>query len=302
MNERQVSVGVDIGGTTTEAAVVGVDRRVLGVATVPTSRGPEGVLDSVTRATGAALQSAGRCWADAASCGVGVPGLVNPERGLVEMSVNLDLEQVHLVRLLEAAVPVPVLLDNDVNMAAIGASLVLDLPSTSLTFLNVGTGIRAAHVIDGVVLRGATNRAGELGHVGHPSGTHRCPCGQFDCPEVLHGGGAVRPYLTDASGTESTLAPSLVAQKRAELVDGLADVISLVAIAYDPQWIVAGGGVVTHASWLVPAVRARLTDRASHSPFLEAMSIHSRLVPLPAGSHAATLGAAFAGQAAKSAP
>ena len=94
------------------------------------------------------------------SIGIGIPGQVDPATGLVRTAVNLGISELDLGPRLTAALGLPVTVDNDVKAAALGAANHLGLADGDLAYLNFGTGVAAAAVVHGRLVRGHGNLAG----------------------------------------------------------------------------------------------------------------------------------------------
>ena len=151
------AIGLDIGATKTLGVLVDGQGRVLEQVRESTEPGPAGVVRTVELVV-AHLGAA-------SSVGVGIPGLVDVERGAVKHAVNLGLDGVWvpLREQLEQRLGVPVQVENDVNVATLGAVALSGI--RDLVYLSIGTGLAAGVVLDGTLRRGATGAAGEIGHV-----------------------------------------------------------------------------------------------------------------------------------------
>ncbi|WP_159794530.1 ROK family protein [Puerhibacterium puerhi] len=309
-----VRIGVDVGGTTVHAVAVGPDDVVLAEHRMPTRRGAEAVVRDIVAAAAAVAPGVAREDAQGASdalssrgvvaVGLGVPGLVDRRTGRVRAAVNLGLDDVALGPLVARGVGVPVVVENDVNAAALGAARVVG-ETDSLALLNVGTGIAAGLVHEGRVVRGANGFAGELGHLpAHPT-ARPCPCGQRGCLETVASGMALSRDWPVASGHPAVdlLAAVRAGRPRAievwtRFVDAVGLAAQAVATAYDPAVIVLGGGLSALGEPFRDGVCAALDSRAAHSPFLRSMAVAGRVVLLPASPPVAPLGAAAVAQVA----
>lgn len=286
-------VGVDVGGTKTLALALADDGTVLDVRVRPTVPGPRGVLDTAERA---AAEVAGG--ARPRSVGVGIPGVV--DGGTVRGAVNLGLDTLDLGAALAARTGVPVGVENDVKASALGAAERYCGPggAGTLAYLNVGTGIGTAAVMDGRVLRGARGWAGELGHLVLDPDGDPCGCGQRGCLEAVAGGGALSRRLAaldpPAHLRDLCTAPALVAE-RDRVTAALVHLITATALAHDPDVLALGGGVPAHATGLVDRVLAALGAAAAGSPFLAGLALADRVRPVPEDWPVAALGAALVG-------
>ena len=157
------AIGLDIGATKTLGVLVDEQGRVVEQVREATEPGPDGVVrtaELVVAHLGAAADGP-----RAVSVGLGIPGLVDVERGVVKHAVNLGLDGawVPLRDELERRLGLPVAIENDVNVATLGAVALSGI--RDLVYLSIGTGLAAGLVLDGQLRRGASGAAGEVGHV-----------------------------------------------------------------------------------------------------------------------------------------
>jgi glucokinase len=298
-----VVAGLDVGGTKTLAvAVDAATGTVLATVRRPTGGGGVGLLAS-TRAVLTALAAAAGLPADGfAAVGVGVPGLVDRAAGTVRHAVNLGLgaDPVGLADHLAEATGTPVVVDNDVNLAALGGAVALGCRG-DLAYLSVGTGLAAGLLLGGRIRRGAHGAAGEIGHL--PIDPHGpvCECGQRGCLEALASGAAIAARWPVGDGEVAATAALLAAAAAGdpaaravldEVAGNLAGAVALLAQTVDPEVIVLGGGVADAGPGLLDAVRAALHRRAAMSPVLTAIDLADRVALVPDGVPAGALGAA----------
>lgn len=305
---EKFAAGVDIGGTKTLAVALGEGRRVLAQVRIPTGGGGRLVVDSAVEAVRRVAERAGLQPGDFRVVGVGAPGLVEPASGAVSHAVNLGVgaTDLRLGASLGRRLGVPVVVENDVNAAALGAAHVLGLGDADLAYLSIGTGLAAGLVLGGRVRRGARGAAGEIGHVPVDPAGPRCPCGQRGCLETLASGSAVDAAWPVSDGVAPAVALFAAAAAREpravrvrDAVAGhLAAAVRLLVLTCDVETVVLGGGVAEVGPPLVEAVAAALRRQAVGSPFLAALELPSRVAVLPAESPVAAVGAALAGVAA----
>ena len=121
----------------------------------------------------------------AAVC-LGIPGLVNPFTGIVGLAPNIGLKNVNIKKMLEAELPFPILIENDVNIGALGIkNFGVGKKSKNLLAVFVGTGIGGGIIIDGKLYRGSDFAAGEIGHILVDKDGPVCGCGRKGCFEAL---------------------------------------------------------------------------------------------------------------------
>lgn len=294
-----LSLGIDIGGTKADGLVLDVADRVLAQRVLPTAPTAEGVRQTVVEVARALADDLRVTPESFTSVGLGIPGLVDHAHGIVETAVNLGIARCDLAGLLATDFSVPVRVENDLKATALGAGLVLGQPARDLAYVNLGTGLSAAAMSNGQLVRGLRNGAGEIGHLAIDPAGEPCGCGQRGCLETVLGGQYLAPRLAaqglslgDLDRDQRTAA----AVERNRIVAALATALTLVVIAYDSTAIALGGGVVAAAPWLRGAVTGELRRRAVDSAFLRGLAVHDRLVTLPAGSPVAAIGAALVGR------
>ncbi len=289
-------IGIDVGGTTTEGVLLAGDGTIVAALAAPTPRGA-GIADAVV---GMVRALAGRSEGDAArSVGIGIPGLVDTGTGEVREALNLDVRRLALGSLVAHAVGLPVRVDNDVKATALGAAAWLGDRGASLGYLNIGTGVAAAAVERGFVLRGLHNSAGEIGHLIVRDDGPRCACGARGCVEALVGGralGARLAAMNPAVGLEDLFRvpypPASLLAEQTSASRGLAAAIRAIGLLWGSETIVLGGGVVRHATGLVDAAVVALRREARSSSLLAALHLPERLVVAPTDRPLAAIGAA----------
>ncbi len=153
-------IGVDVGGTKVAVATLHEGRLSESVIQATEASNAGELVDEIVSAVGSVRA------ADSAGVGVGVPSVVEFATGRVRSSVNLHMDDLDLHGVLEERLGLPVFVDNDATVAALGEAF--DDAGTAvvqnLVMFTVGTGIGGGLVLGGRVYRGATGAAGELGH------------------------------------------------------------------------------------------------------------------------------------------
>ncbi|GGE58521.1 ROK family protein [Nesterenkonia cremea] len=294
-----ISVGLDLGGTKTDAVALDASGQVRGHLRLSTRPGTDGVLATIRQAMSQLQESTGD---DLASIGVGIPGQISADGSEVRYAVNLGLSSLDLGGRLAREFSVPVRVENDVKAAARGVAALRGGSTETLAYLNLGTGVAAGIVVEGTLWRGAGGVAGEIGHLSiDPSGPE-CRCGQRGCIEAFAGGGslarrwgaaapsAVRGIITAAEDGDE-----LAQRLRSDLAFGTAAAVRLLVLAADVPTVVLGGGVSHIGESLVHDVRSALRAAAESSQFLRSLELQDRVELLGAGSPAASLGAALVG-------
>lgn len=297
-----MKVGLDVGGTKTDAVAVTASGQVAARVRRPTGWGVEAVVASVLGAVADLRAEPGVRGEAFTSIGVGMPGQVAPGSTRVLHAVNLGVDDMDVASAVSAALGgLAIRVENDVKAAALGAYALRGLPG-SMAYLNVGTGIAAGFVIDGTLWRGARGAAGEVGHVSIDPAGPGCRCGQRGCIEAFAGGGALaarwgRPGalpvrdVFDAADAGDRIAADL----RLGMARGVAAAIRILVLTADVDSVVVGGGVTALGERLLADVRRELRASAAESAFLRSLRLDERVELLAAGSPAAAFGAALVG-------
>ena len=299
-------VGLDIGGTKTDAVAVDPAGTIVGRVRLTTGWGPDAVIRTILAAV-RALSTEGAVPDVIESVGIGIPGQVEPGTARVVHAVNLGVDELDLAAAVEPELGVPVRVENDVKAAAVGAYALRPAGSAadgSMAYLNLGTGIAAGIVTGGRLWRGARGTAGEVGHISIDPRGPLCRCGQRGCIEALAGGGAIAERwghpgalpvrdVFDAADSGDRRAAEL----RAGLARGVAAAVRVLVLTADVDAVVLGGGVTGLGRRLMADVTAELAASAETSPFMRSLRLEDRVELLPAGSPAAALGAALVGSA-----
>ena len=298
-----IRVGLDIGATKLLGAVVDADGAVLAQSRQDTRPGAAGVLasattvlDSLAIALGAVLPS---------RIGIGIPGIVDRERGAVSHAVNLGLDGdwFPLAGRLAERTGAAVVVENDLNAATWGAHVLSG--ADDLAYLSLGTGLAAGFVLSGKLRRGVHGAAGEIGHVPVDPLGAVCSCGQRGCLELQASGSALSAaWLAEGEGPPAVTLfaaaaagnPKAIAA-RDHFAAGVADAVRMLGLAVDPATIIIGGGVANVGEPLLAAVTAALRAQAATSPFLTALDLASRTRLMPGQVPIGAIGAALIGKA-----
>jgi glucokinase len=180
--------GVDLGGTKILAGLVDTENRILGRAKSPTpsQEGNRAILAAIVEALGQACASAGVAPSDLTGIGLGSPGPLDPEAGVIPFSANLNVRDFAIGPDLSRATGLPVLVRNDVRVGGYGEfRLGAGRGYRNVLAAFVGTGIGGCVIIDGVMQTGSTGNAGEVGHVIVKPRGPKCGCGRRGCLEAL---------------------------------------------------------------------------------------------------------------------
>jgi len=312
-------VGIDLGGTNIVSGCVAEDgSAILGVRHVPTGaeEGPDAVVRRIVATAQESIAETRRIapGAQLIGAGIGAPGPLDTRSGVVLLTPNLGWVNMPLRQRLQEGLGLRTALDNDANCAVLGEWWRGAARNTRMTVgLTIGTGIGGGIIIDGRLYHGASDIAGEVGHMTIDANGRRCKCGNYGCIEAYASGPNIALRAVEAleSGAESSL-PSYVAgdlrritaqtvYEAAQAGDDLAlevvrdtakflgaAVASLINI-FNPEAVVIVGGVTLAGENLFVPLRREVSRRA----FKPAVKI-CRIVPGELTGVAGVYGAARA--------
>lgn len=232
--------------------------------------------------------------------GVAAPGPLNSRSGVIVHAPNLCWHGVPLAARLGEALGVPVWLDNDANLAALAEWSVRENSPDPLLYVTVSTGVGGGIVAGGEILRGVSDRAGEIGHI-TVGGAHRCNCGNTGCLETVASGTALIREASGRFGRSVTAeelsrlfqrgdarATEVVRQGAGWLGLGLAAAAAMI----DPEVVVLGGGVTRLGPAYFDLVWAELAARLMPESWRD-VDRGPLLEPARLGDDASLLGAAL---------
>ncbi len=299
--EAGVVLAVDLGATHATVAVADLAANILTANTHPLdiADGPERVLDSVIAEGASLLEGRGTSTSQLVGVGIGVPGPVEHSTGRpTNPPIMPGWDRFDVPHYVQRAFDVPVLVDNDVNILALGEQA-LSWPGVSdLIFVKVATGIGAGIISGGALQRGAQGSAGDMGHVQVPySHDSPRPPGDERDLEAIASGTAIAADLRaqgiPASGSSDVVtlvraghpaAISATRQAGREVGEVLATVVNML----NPSVIVIGGSVARAGEHLLAGVREVVYRRS-----IPLATQHLGIVQSQAGETAGVLGAAI---------
>jgi len=275
------AIGVDLGGTRIKAGAVDRDGRVVARVTIDTEAdgGPDHVIDRIVAVIEELLDTPAVSKAPMVGVGIGAPGALSQSRGVVISPPNLPgWREVAIATKVGTRVKLPILLENDANCAAVGESLAgAGRGIRDLVMFTLGTGVGSGIILEGRLLRGHFESAGELGHtIVQPDG-RACLCGQRGCLEAYASAGHIARRVREAmeAGETSSLADTLAERGEIDAQDVAAasehdvlagriwdDACRYLAIAcvnaqhaMNPQRVILGGGMSAAGDRLLTPVR-----------------------------------------------
>ncbi|WP_199621554.1 ROK family glucokinase [Paenibacillus alkalitolerans] len=309
---QRIYVGVDIGGTTIKLGICSEEGKLLHTYEGPTGaeNGPDAVLDNIATYVRKIIADNNLNWEALAGVGIGMAGFMDIPAGIMRHSPNLPgWKNVPVKATLEQKLSVPVKMNNDANVAALGevwggAGKGID----NVVVYTLGTGVGGGIIIRGHIYEGFSGMAGELGHVQVVPDMEaiQCGCGQYGCVETVSSATGIIRMAKDAveRGDRTSLsdAGEITAKdvfdaarngdevavrivKRAAFYLGKA--MAATAVIVNPQRFILGGGVARAGDILFDAVREVFTK---YTP--EPARAYVDIVPAELGNDAGVVGAA----------
>lgn len=310
-------IGIDVGGTNVKIALVDKSGKIIYSNSVPTyaKMGYEYTVNNIKQAIKDLMKETNTTAKDIDGIGFDFPGQVDYKTGVVKLAPNIPgWVNVPIAQMIEEEFHIPTRIDNDVRCAALGEmKFGAGQGCENFVCITVGTGIGSGLVVNGQLVRGASNAAGEIGHIKlQMKDGLICGCGDTGCLEAYASGPSIVAMAQDyIKGGKSTkfremaaaeggeITPYMVA-KAAEAGDpvakrifaivgeyigiGLTSVINLL----NPEKVIIGGGVAEAGDLLLDPIRKTIKERA-----MVVAGSAVEIVPAQLGNSAGVIGASM---------
>ena len=308
-------IGIDVGGTNVKLALVDDKGSIIYSNSVPTraEMGYEYTVNNIKQAIYDLMKETKLSTKDIEGIGFGFPGQVDYKAGIVRNAPNIPgWVEVPIAKLIEDEFKIPTRVDNDVRCAALGElNYGAGKGCENLICITVGTGIGSGLIINGKLVRGASNAAGEIGHIKlqmHDGPI--CGCGDTGCLEAfasgpsivamaenyikggkstkfreMAGGGDISPYVVAQAAKAGDPVAIRIFTIMGEYIGiGLASVVNLL----NPEKIIVGGGVADAGDLLLEPLKSTLKSRA-----MKIAGAAAEVVPAQLGNTAGVIGASL---------
>ena len=187
MNNTKYYFGIDVGGTFVKGAIITENGEMLVSDKTPTEseKGQDKVVSNIAALCRSLLKSASLTVSDIEAIGMGVPGMIDSERGVVITSNNLKWYDFNIKDSLEKELGLTVKIANDANVAALGEmKFAFGGKYRNAVMITLGTGVGSGIIIDGKLYEGNMGAGAELGHAVIVMGGEECTCGRRGCFEA----------------------------------------------------------------------------------------------------------------------
>lgn len=308
-------IGIDVGGTNVKIALVDGEGKIIYSNSVPTyaQMGYEYTVNNIKQAIKDLMKETNTEAKDIQGIGFDFPGQVDCKTGVVKNAPNIPgWVNVPIAQMIEEEFHIPTRIDNDVRCAALGElKFGAGRGCENFVCITVGTGIGSGIVINGKVVRGAANAAGELGHIKlQMEDGPLCGCGDSGCLEAfasgpsivamaqeylkggksakfreLAGDGEITPYIVAKAAEAGDPVAKRIFEKMGYYIGmGLTSVINLL----NPERIIIGGGVAECGELLLDPIRRTIIERA-----MKVQRDAVEIVPAELGNSAGVIGASM---------
>lgn len=288
--KRGLVAAVDMGATHVNIALADFSAKIIEETSFPfdIKQGPQVCLAEVRRILQELLDRYGISISEIMAVGVGVPGPVIKDAGMVmSPPIMPGWDRYPIRQTLEEAWSCPVSLNNDAELGALGEwAYGAGRGEKNLAFIKVGSGIGAGLIINQQIYGGTTGSAGEIGHITIEENGPLCTCGNHGCMEAFAGGNAIAiqarkmvqsgkrtllsniplENITAREVAESARRGDLPSQEiimRAGTFIGIA--IAGVVNLFNPSAVIIGGGVAQAGDLLTTSIRQAVRDRSLHA-------------------------------------
>lgn len=311
---KRYVVGVDVGATHTKIAILNLRGRIVARDSFLTKFYEKyELIKGISVSLRGLFEESRLKKRDVLGLGIGVPGLVDFKKGLVFYFVNIPRwRNVPLKKKIEKELGLPVFVDNDVKVMALGElTYGAGKNYKNVICLTLGTGVGGAVIIDGKLYRGSSLVAGEIGHIPINEGGPRCNCGGFGCLEAYVG----REYfLNDVrkelkEGAKSIvkkmvrnrlfkITPELLEQaayrgdsfakrKWNQMGEHIGGALVGVVNLLNPELIIIGGGIAEAERFIFGKIRNTINKKA-----MKVQKAAVKIVKAKLGNDAGVIGAA----------
>ena len=313
-------VGIDLGGTNIAVGVCDENYQIVGRAETKTNapRPCEEICADMVKVTKEAVANAGATMEDVAWIGIGSPGAIDPETGVVEFANNLSFEHAPMGEIMREMTGKEIYIENDANAAAYGEAVAGAAKGTqNSVMITLGTGVGGGVIIEGKVFSGWNHFGTELGHTVLVRNGRQCSCGRKGCWEAYASvsgliyqtklamindnasvmweivGGDINKVngrtAFDAMRKGDKSGKAVVDEYIGYVATGVTDMVNI----FQPEVLCVGGGISKEGETLLAPIRETV-NAETYGRYSKKMS---KICAAELGNDAGIIGAAFLGRA-----
>lgn len=288
MMNKNVIVGVDIGGTTVKIGLLSNSGQIIEKWEIPTKKSEQGteVIDDIWSSVVGRLKEHSINLETVLGIGIGAPGFIDSENGYVFEAVNIGWKDFKLTDYMSSKSGLPVYIENDANIAVLGENwLGTGDQANDVIAVTLGTGVGGGIIASGKILNGVNGTAGEIGHITVDPDGYRCNCGRKGCLETIASATGIARQAIELANEKPTSQLYKVYQSKQTItskdvfelaasgdqdsiaiVNHTASVIGLVlanlAVTLNPSKILIGGGVSKAGDAILQPIKKYFTKYA----------------------------------------
>ncbi|SDN41681.1 ROK family glucokinase [Alkalicoccus daliensis] len=273
--DKKAVVGIDVGGTTVKIAFIALSGEILKKWEITTNQKDNGAY-IVEEIAASIIKERKELNEELLAAGVGAPGFIDVDNGFIYEAVNLGWKNYSLQNEMEALLGLPVIVDNDANLAAGGEKWKgAGENARNIIAVTLGTGVGGGIIAGGEIIHGESGMAGEIGHISSvKSGGARCNCGKSGCLETVSSATGIarlgleavqrekagylqKVFLKDGSVTAKDVLDGakqgdvLAGKVLDESMEHLGFALANLSNSLNPEIIVIGGGVSKAGDFLL---------------------------------------------------
>jgi len=306
--DKKYVIGIDLGGTTINSALGDLEGNIICTRSILTNKqkGVQHIKDNILNSIQYLIEKSAVSEDEILSIGIGAPGPLDIAKGEIIWTPNLPFKNFNIVNHIKDRFNVPVYIDNDANVAAVGEFVFgAGQDINNMIYITLSTGIGGGAILNGKVYRGSSGNALEIGHMIIDKKGPLCNCGNYGCIEAISSGTAIVKKVKHLleKGVYSSLKKydnitckevfeeyknkdKLCEHIIDEAIEYLGICIANVINCFDPEIIVIGGGISKVGETLFNKLNKVIEKKT-----FDNMYRNTKVVPAKLGSHSGVIGA-----------
>lgn len=285
-------IGIDLGGTNIAAGLCDENGKIIFSSSIPTNkdRAPEEIIKDMAILAKEVATKEGCKLSEVKAVGIGCPGTIDTENGVVIYSNNIVMDHVPMSDIFRTHLDLPINLENDANAAAFGEYISCGDDIDSFILITLGTGVGGGVILDGKIWRGFNFAGGEIGHQTLIYGGEPCSCGKRGCFESYasvtalirqtkeaidkHPESSMKEWALEHGKINGRTSFSCAAagdpvaiSVRDQYIEYVAEGICSTINIFQPQILMIGGGISREGDLLLDPIKAYL-EKYDYNKFM----------------------------------